>query len=134
MSMDALVLSANKLLNLGLTVGCAEVVGRNSNYLGASHAYPAGVGAMAGIIQYSLHSCMEPAWTAVKLSLKLNPLGQAIFWIVQLVVEALMTSVLMQSVFKRGLSTQQATILTAESSICTAIVKFLADAARKGLA
>ncbi len=133
MSASALVVSANRLLSLGISVGSAEVVGRNANYIGGT-SYPAGVGAMAGIIQYSLHAALEPTWTAIRISMQLNPLGQALFWLAQVLVEALVTAVAMQQVFKRGLSTQQATVLSAESTLCAAVTTFLVDAVRKSLA
>lgn len=132
MSMDALFLSANKLLDLGIAIGSAEIVGRNGNRLGTQSFSP-GTGALAGIIHYCLSACLEPTWTAIKLHLRFNQLGEIALWVLQIGSNAALTTLMMQKVFNRQVPLKEGTILTAEGSVANHIVRFLVDAGRKSL-
>ena len=132
MSMDALFLSANKLLDLGIAVGSTEVVGRNGNRLGTQSFSPS-TGALAGIIHYSLSACLEPTWSAIRLHLRFNQLGETALWVLQIGSNAALTTVLMQKVFYRNVPLQQGTLITAVVSVVNLIVRFLVDAGSKSL-
>ncbi len=105
-------------------------MGRYAGILPKHVTYNSGFGAIVGVLQFAVSYAFQPAWTALRLSLALNPVGQVVFTILQVLANALVGALVMQHVFNwQKISTQNATMLAAESTGVALVLTWLANAA-----
>lgn len=124
--MEAIYTSAYNVATVAAGVGAGEAVGRYNKL-------PAGTGALVGIVNLVLHQALQPAWTAIQLSAKFNPIGTALLIIARLIVEAAASNILVNRFFYRAVDTNTGIVVGASSNAATAVSKFLFDAALKAL-
>ncbi len=128
-----LVALGSRVGSLAVAVGSGELVGRYAVNLPKHIGYPAGIGAVAGLVQFSLGYALQPAWTALRLSLSLNPVGQVVFTVLQVLGNALIGALALHHIFNYNIKTVNATVLSAESTGVALVLTWLANAAMRTL-
>lgn len=116
--MNAVTQTAYNLSTLAINAMSSEAVGRYNDL------FP-GTGALVGLVNFSIHAALEPAWTAVALSAHLNPVANVLFVVVRVIFEAVISTQIVQSVFRTPINTTKATVVGAESGIAAQVSQYL---------
>ncbi|MDP1834455.1 MAG: hypothetical protein Q8K75_00870 [Chlamydiales bacterium] len=125
--MDGLFTSAYNVAIGAFSIGAGEAVGRHNKL-------PAGTGALVGIVNVSLHYAVQPAWTAIQLSTRLNPVATVLLLAFRLFVEAAVSNAVVNRFFNRQVNFyNEGLVVGASSNLATYVSKFLLDAALKAL-